>query len=298
MSELIQKNILFIFLQEHWLPHHNASDIFSTDFPTFKFLTTSSDMFVPPEDKMMLSGPTWHGSALGWPSSIDTHVTKFPVVSERFCGVQYVDKSNNIDIISYCAYLPTSGQDDDFTEVLTLLTLDIQKNKRVNSTIIIGLDSNQSDKSTNRRTHSMLDFLDQFSLKSLHVNNQPTFHHNNQVSESQIDHILFFIPDTSCVDIKFKDILCQKDNSANLSSHDPVIGEISLPQFSDNSVSTCDYTQTYSEFNVVKPKWNESGMAGYQMQSAQLISDLLDKFDQPAHIPALTEMCSKTCLVS
>ena len=155
---------MFIFLQEHWLPHHKACEKLSADFPRFKFLTTSSDMFCPPEDLVLHSGPVWHGTALGWPSSLESNTTKCPVVSERFCGVQYLDSANNIDILSYCAYLPTSGQDDEFTEVLSLLALDITSNKRDNSTIVIGLDSNQSEKSTKRRTDAMLDFMKMFSF--------------------------------------------------------------------------------------------------------------------------------------
>ena len=51
---------------------------------------------------------------------------------DRFCGVHYTDIANNIDILSYCAYLPTAGQDGDFTEVLSFLTLDISTHRRRN----------------------------------------------------------------------------------------------------------------------------------------------------------------------
>ena len=289
---------MFIFLQEHWLPHYQACDKLSSDFPSFRFLTTSSDMFSPPEDLALQAGPTWHGTALGWPSSIDTYVSKLPIVSERFCGVQYLDIANNIDILSYCAYLPTSGQDDEFNEVLSLLTLDLLTNRRESSTIIIGLDSNQSSKSTNRRTESMMQFMNIFLFQSLHVDDCPTFHHNNQISESQIDHILCYIPEKTKQEIKHKDILCQKNNSSNLSSHDVVIGEICLPQSSDNPEAEQDYSNSYIDFSVKKPKWNESGMAAYQTQSAQIISDLLDNFSETAHIPALTEMVSNMLVMS
>ena len=39
-------------------------------------------------------------------------------------------------------------------------------------------------------------------------------------------------------------------------------------------------------------------MAGYQAQSAKVISDILDNFNQAAHIPALTEMCSNMLVLS
>ena len=144
--------------------------------------------------------------------------------------MHYTDIANNIDILSYCAYLPTASLDDDFTEILSILTIDISTHRSETSTIIIGLDSNQSKKSSKRRTAVMLDFTSQFSLKSVHISDQPTFHHNNQVSESQIDHILCYLPNEEVIDIKLKEILCEKVNSSNLSSHDAVIGEISLPK--------------------------------------------------------------------
>ena len=69
-------------------------------------------------------------------------------------------------------------------------------------------------------------FLNTFSLKSIHVSDQPTFHHNNQISETQIDHILYFIPQSSKVEVRFKDIFCKINNPSNLSSHDALIGEL------------------------------------------------------------------------
>ena len=116
-------------------------------------------MFLPPEDLILQSGATWHGTALGWPVSIDPYISKLPVVSDRFCGVHYLDISSNIDILSYCAYLPTAGQDDDFSEVLSIFSLDILTHRSEKSTIIIGLDSNQSKKSTRRRTDDMMSFI-------------------------------------------------------------------------------------------------------------------------------------------
>ena len=106
---------------------------------------------------------------------------KLPLVSDRFCGVQYLDISNNIDILSYCAYLPTSGQYEECTEVLSLLTMDITSNRREHSTIIIGLDSNQSKKSTNRLSEAMKNFMEMFLLHSLHLDDQPTFHQKYQI---------------------------------------------------------------------------------------------------------------------
>ena len=195
------------------MPHCDAIYNLSNDFTGYNFSSTSSDMFTPPEEKMLESGPTWHGTALGWAKEIDKYISRVPIISERFCGVKYSDKVTNI--LSYTAYLPTSGQDNGFLEVLSQLTYDIKDNISKDSIILIGLDSNQSDKSSSRRTDAMNRFKSQFLLKSILLSNEPTFHHNNQTSVSQIDHILYFVPETSIVNVKLKRHLCKLENFSN-----------------------------------------------------------------------------------
>ena len=64
-------------------------------------------------------------------------------------------------------------------EVLAQLKYDIEQNRTKNCSIIIGIDSNSSVKSSNRRYYEMQTFLQDLSFKSILVNNEPTFHHNN-----------------------------------------------------------------------------------------------------------------------
>ena len=112
-------------------------------------------MFTQAEDLLSRSGPVWHGTALGWPKTIEKFITKLPIVSERFCGVKYVNKDLDINLLAYTAYLPTSGQDEDFIEILALLGHDITENNTENSVVIIGTDSNVSRKSSKRRYKAM-----------------------------------------------------------------------------------------------------------------------------------------------
>ena len=218
LAQLLKEyECIFIFLQEHWLPHHEAENKLSTDFKLYNFHTTSSDMFLPTEDLLLRSGPTWHGTAIGWHNSVNSKIRQIPIVSDRFCGVCYDD--NGTKIVAYTAYLPTSGKDDDFIEIVAQLTFDIQTNieDRNTCSILIGLDSNQSESSTARRTIAMTSFITEFSFKTILLDNQPTFHHNNQIAESQIDHILYFIPESSKdIHVQFAEHLCIKDNSANV----------------------------------------------------------------------------------
>ena len=120
LSKLVRNNAFYImFIQEHWLPSHEASSKFESDFSEYRFLTTSSDSFASPEDILQNSGPVWHGTAIGWHSSISNNVSKLQITSSRFCGIRI--NVNNKDILAFTAYLPTSGQDSDYLEEISLL---------------------------------------------------------------------------------------------------------------------------------------------------------------------------------
>ena len=287
---------MFLFLQEHWLPYHESFKL-SNDFEDYNFLTTSADMFTPIEDLILQSGPVWHGTAIGWNKSLEKSIEKLPTISERFCGVKYVEKHSDTNIIAYTAYLPTSGQDEEFLEVLSQLNSDIVLHNTNDSVIIIGTDSNVSIKSSKRRYEAMQHFLEYFSLKTILMSENPTFHHNNQTSESQVDHILIFIPDKSKVRIKFKAQLCLKDDSSNISSHDVIIGEVELPMVQEDVIEK-DYSTSYTPFIVKKPKWNDLGKYDYQNQTSEILQKLSNNYSGVEFIPILCEMFSRALVIS
>ena len=192
--------------------------------------------------------------------------------------------------------MPTSGKDEEFLEVLSQLSYDIENNLVENCSLLIGLDSNQSEKSSRRRTDGMKQFNEQFSFKTVLQNDEPTFHHNNQTSSSQIDHILYYVPEQSKVKVMLYRHLCQLDNSENLSSHDAIIGTISLPSSCKPS-NEPDYSSTYTPFVRSKPVWSENGMIGYQTESADILKKLANQFNQPEFIPLLSELFSKMLVI-
>ena len=286
---------MLIFIQEHWLANYEAEVKLSTNFPQYNFSITSSDIFTPAEDKMLESGPTWHGAAVGWDQNVEKHITRIPIISERFSGINYTDGQTNI--IAYSAYLPTSGQDDEYLEVLSLLSYDIRNNRTENSGILIGLDTNQSEKSSRRRIEAMKQFCEQFCLKGVLTNSDPTFHHNNQTSSSQIDNILAYFPKQSPLKISLFKHLCKLDYSANLSSHDVLIAKLVTPAAEKKIIET-DYSHTYEPFIVQKPRWDKAGIPGYQSETAKVLKNLLIEFNEPEYIPLLSELFSKMLVIS
>ena len=252
-------------------------------------------MFTPAEDLLLQAGPVWHGTAIGWSMSIDKCVKQLPIISDRFCGIQY--KDNETNILAYSTYMPTSGKDAEFLEVLSSLSEDIKLYMTNQTTLLIGCDSNQSIKSTNRRTHAMDKFVSSFCLKSILLDDTPTFHHNNQTSETQIDHIYYYIPEENEVKVEFEEQLCLKNNPSNISAHDVIIGNLTIPIKSIHK-SDVDFSSSYSSFLVKKPKWSESGLPGYQAQTAHVLTEMFDRFNLPEHIPLLSEMSSKMLVLS
>ena len=260
-----------------------AKNKFSSDFTEYEFQTTSSDTFHPPEDILNQKGPVWHGTALGWHSSISSHIVKIPVISERFCGVK-LDISN-LDIVAYTVYLPTAGQDDEFLEEISLLTHDLLQHANPDSTIIIGLDANCSNKSSQRRQKAFSMFMKELMLETTHLGENPTFHHNNGTSESQIDHILTNKPEM----VSFLTQPCKLDDPTNLSSHDAIIGRIKLPETIEEN-DAIDYSDSYEDFIPKKIVWKDN--PEYQDMTAKILHNLLTTFEEPEHLPSLAEMSS------
>ena len=193
--------------------------------------------------------------------------------------------------------MPTSGRDEEYLEVIHALARDISTNMEEDTVLLIGADTNQSDKSTLRRTNAMKTFQNQFCLKSILLNKEPTFHHNNQTSESQIDHIYYFIPGEAKMKVCMKEHLCQKETSQNTSAHDVIVGEIKT-EMKEETNKEPDHTKSYTEFKVKKPKWDESNLEDYQHQTFHILKELLDRFQLPENIPLLTEMFSNMMVLS
>ena len=246
-------------------------------------------MFIPVEDVPLNSGPTWHGTAVAWSRKLDPYIRKINPICERFCAIKY---SNDIKIMAISAYLPTSGNDDDFLEILTKLSVYITENLEDNEIILMGMDSNQSEKSSRRRTDAMIRFQEHFSLKSITPDSVDTFHHNNQTSSSRIDHIFYYIPTSGGIDIHLQGQLCTLENSSNLSTHDVIVGNVTF-QTKENTTKEPDFRNTYTNFDVSKPIWDPSYIPEYQAQSYSILKFLNDNFQEPEFIPALSELCSK-----
>ena len=149
MTKLLNENEpKIIFLQELWLPYHDQS-VLDNYFPDYNFKIATPDMFLPAEDRLLHSGQVWHGAAVGWHRDIHTKMTPLPCTHDRLVGAKYCMADHSLLLISL--YAPTSGQDDDFLESLPHLSQYIQLNTTKGDKVLIGTDSNCSNKSSKRR---------------------------------------------------------------------------------------------------------------------------------------------------
>ena len=281
---------MFLFIQEHWLSTYEATDRFSSDFTEYEFLTTSSNTFSHPEDIILETGPIWHGTALGWHSSVGSDIVKIPLISTRFCGVKVsIDEHK---YVAYTVYLPTSGQDDLFLEEIALLSNDILRNSEKDSIIILGLDSNCSNTGTPRRQEAFALFKKQFSLKSIIPGTEPTFHHNNGTSETQID----FILTNNTQAVNFVTQKCKLKEPSNLSSHDAIIGQMKISKIQTTDDET-DYSDTYDEFCKKKVEWMDDNQ-NYKNMTTKVLNQLLETYNEQEHLPTLIEMISNMFVLS
>ena len=270
-----------VFLQEVWPPLHDES-VMNKDFQDYSFKISTPDMFTPTEDKMMHRGQVWHGVAIGWHTALNSYVTQLQSNYERFAGIKLSSGKSSLLVISL--YAPTHGKDDEFLECLSHLSQFILENISENDAVLIGADSNCSVKSTSRRKKAWTDFGSNFSLTS-EAGSLPTFHHHNGSSESSIDVILY------SKQLKLGDLvqLCTLEHSLNLSSHDVLTTNLSIP-FTANPKSK--YEHTYCKINRKKVIWNEEHIPAYQTLAAKALSDASEFWDSPEYIPLLCSLFS------
>ena len=100
-----------VFLQEIWLPYHEER-LVTRALQGYNFKISSPDMFLHSEEKLLHSGPIWHGVAIGWLHDITHKVTTLDSSHHRVVGVKY--NMHEADILLVSFYAPTAGHDDDF----------------------------------------------------------------------------------------------------------------------------------------------------------------------------------------
>ena len=241
-------------------------------------------MFQDPEDLMQRSGHVWHGVAVGWRNDIGPCINHLASTSERITGVKLALQDKSLLLLSF--YAPTSGHDEAFLESVCDLSDFLVQHMNPGDKVIIGADSNCSQKSSSRRQDAWKNFCERFQLAN-HYSPHPSFHHHNGLSESFLD---IFATSSS---MPIQDILqfCTLKDPLNLSSHDPIMTttsiHLNIPQVNSK------YGHTYTSFKRQKIVWEQSKLPEYQQLAYNAISDALTTWDTPESLPHLSSLVSR-----
>ena len=248
---------------------------------------STPDQFTPPEDRLGRSDHTWHGAAILWHGSIDPNIECIDNTHDRFTGIKL--KFSGANLLAISAYLPTSGKDDDFLSCLGQLSCFITDNIVNIDTVLIGMDSNCSEKSTPRRIRGFQQFChDNKLLKICH--SEPTFHHSNGLSSSNID--FFLISERSADNLYNISSQCNQDHPQNFSSHDPVSATLRVPCADLGGNRAEKYGHTYTDFTQPRVLWSQSNLCQYQDAAAKILSDFEAFLPTPEFIPLKCQLYS------
>ena len=258
----------------------------NTMIPDYTVQISTPDQFTHPEDKIEHPGHTWHGAAILWHESLNSHTSSIQNIHSRFTAIKIALGEHSVLAIS--AYLPTSGKDTEYLDCLGELSTFITANNTENATIIIGMDSNCSENSTQRRTNSMGHFCEDHSLLKVAAPG-PTFHHSNGVSSSNIDYYL--VSQNSTANISNISSQCTQDHPQNLSSHDLVIAKFTLPS-SEIRNKNSKHSHTFSEFKETRVVWPQEPSPEYQQLADQALTNFEQYFPTPEFLPLKCQLYS------
>ena len=284
-SDILSKHEpLLCFIQETWLPYFSESSLIS-QYPEYNFHLSSDDMFEQPEDQLNASGHVWHGTAVVWHCKLNAHVKPVKVVHTRFAGIKI--ETNTRTILAISLYLPTSGKDEDFSDCISSLSTFISENTNSKDEVLIGADTNCSEKSTRRRRKIYQDFCSELGL--IEIGSQiPTFHHNNAVSSSNIDR--FLVTRTLAENLGPIQVECTLETPMNFSCHDLLLSVLAI--CSAHSAQESRYSETYEEYNRAKVAWNQSDIEQYQEYTDTILSLAESTFSDPQLFPIKCELYS------
>ena len=261
-------------------------------FHHFNLQTSSSDMFKPPEDLLCSTDHTWHGAAVMWHVSLDSGISRLKTTNTRFTAIRITIQGKGFLAIS--VYFPTAGKDDEYLECCSDLTNFVLSNLKENNVVLIGTDTNCSEKSSKRRKQALAALCQELSLERFSTSS-PTFHHHNGSSESNID--CFLISRFYATKLSQLTSHCTLDNPDNLSSHDPVQGVLQVPHLK-TADTTSQYEQTYTDFKQRKVVWDTTNLTKYQEAAARALVEYERLFSMPEHIPLRCELYSRLLVKS
>ena len=260
----------------------------NTKYQDYCIQISTPDQFTYSEDRLSSNNHTWHGAAVMWHASLNSNVLNICNTHDRFTGINM--KFDEHSILAISAYLPTCGKDDEFLDCLAELSIFILQNKSETGTVLIGTDSNCSEKSSPRRVQAFKQFCEENNLLKVCCS-EPTFHHVNGLSSSNIDYFLISTACNNSPQLKNISMQCNQEHPENLSSHDPVTATLGVP-CTEQACRQENFSHTYSDFNQSRVIWKDENIGDYQRLAGKTLTEYESFFPTPEFIPLKCQLYS------
>ena len=224
---------------------------------------------------------SYGGTLCMWKRNIDKYITVHPVSTPSFLPVIFNPPGCPVSV-HVCLYLPTSGQESQFVDQLSQLslTLDELRDKYPGCIFFLRGDCNVNIKNRSRQT-IFDNFCRDHVLASVPIEHK-TYHHfiGGGLFDSNVDVILH----SKMAEIKesLSEIICKFENGLVESHHDIILTKVSLPvtEPSDDA-----------EDLIVAPKvvnsrtrilWEDENIPEYQAAVSRKLVELRGKWQDPS----------------
>ena len=240
---------------------------------TYKFALNTADKYDP--ELPLIKSKAHGGTMVMWRNEYDAHVSLFPVLSSAFLPIIF-DPPGSLLSIHIAVYLPTLGQEIQFLEDLSKLSIVIEELNEVHPEAPIYLrgDFNVSH-SNKKRTELLEQFCLQYELLQA-LPPKPTYHHftGDGQSDSFLDRLLFSktVAHQEYVNL----IECKLDNPLVNSHHDLLLSKWFLPDVDEKESNNENVIAPIAENNRLKVTWSDFGIQEYQNLVVPHLSRLQD----------------------
>ena len=227
------------------------------------------------------------GTMVLWKTKHDPYIDIHPVVSSAFLPVIF-NPPGSILSIHIAVYLPTDGQEHEFVEELSKLSVAIDELCDVHpeAPIFLRGDFNVG-KNNNKRIKLFKHFCSDHSFHEVKLP-KPTYHHflGGGKSDSNLDKLL--VSDSEKYREALNTIICKHENPLVESHHDIIISEWSVPDCDDNEEKNNDNVEApVAKNNRRKVLWTKEGISAYESLVAPQLSRIQEVW---------TSACSKTSM--
>ena len=253
----------------------------------YAFFLNSEDRY--DQEIPFIKNQSFGGTMVLWKKELDTHISVHSVSTTSFLPVIFSPPGSPVSV-HIALYLPTSGQESEFLEQITLLRITIEELKDTYPECLIYLRGDGNVNKNNKvRFKIFQTFIHNFDLVNIPINHK-TYHHfiGDGLFDSDIDVIIQsrVAPNIE----KIEDILCRNKYPEVDSHHDAIVSTVSMPVKPVPSAQDVLVSAPRVANKQEKIAWSVDNIPEYQA----LVSPRLIKLRSDWFLPNSTDSVSIT----